>query len=303
VTKSVTDVAQAAPYVSATRSDAAQRTQLGIVWRRFLARPSAVVGGSVILVLVLLAILAPLIARYDPIEMAMADRFEKPSLAHPLGTDEFGRDVLTRILYGARISLQIGIITVGIGLVFGMTLGVISGYFGGWVDLSIQRVIDTMLAFPGLLLALSISAVLGPGLENAMIAVGIGTLPTYTRLARGSTLSVREREFVEAARCLGAGHLRIMLSHVVPNVLTPMVVLASLSVATAILSAASLSFVGLGAQPPSPEWGAMLSTGRNFLRQEWWLATFPGIAIMIAVLGFNLLGDGLRDALDPRRVD
>ncbi|MCC6180077.1 MAG: ABC transporter permease [Chloroflexi bacterium] len=276
---------------------------MGVFLRRFLARPSAVVGMSIILALALLAILAPLIARYDPIEMVMVERFEKPSLVHPLGTDEFGRDVLTRILYGARISLQIGIITVGIGLVFGMTLGVISGYFGGWVDLTIQRVIDTMLAFPGLLLALSISAVLGPGLENAMIAVGIGTLPTYTRLARGSTLSVREREFVEAARCLGAGHLRIMVCHIVPNVLTPMVVLASLSVATAILSAASLSFVGLGAQPPSPEWGAMLSTGRNFLRQEWWLATFPGIAIMLAVLGFNLLGDGLRDALDPRRVD
>jgi peptide/nickel transport system permease protein len=299
----VTDVAQPASRVVAGRGASVDRGQMAVVVRRFLARPSAVVGGTVILVLIALASAAPVIAPYNPVEMVMVERFEPPSRGHPLGTDEFGRDVLTRILYGARISLQVGIITVGIGLIVGMTLGVISGYFGSWADLVIQRVIDTMLAFPGLLLALSIAAVLGPGLENAMIAVGIGTLPTYTRLARGSTLSIREREFVEAARCLGAGHLRIMLHHIVPNVLTPMVVLASLSVATAILSAASLSFVGLGAQPPSPEWGAMLSTGRNFLRQEWWLSTFPGIAIMIAVLGFNLLGDGLRDALDPRRVD
>ena len=232
--------------------------------------------------------------------MDLSNRFHPPSLAHPFGTDDFGRDVFTRVLYGARISLQVGIIAVGIAGALGSLLGLLTGYLGGWVDAAGQWLVDVLLAFPGLLLALAIIAVLGPGLPNVMVAVGIGSMPAYARLMRGQVLSLKHDEFVEAARVIGCSSMRILFVHILPNTLSPVIVLASLGFAGSVLSAAALSFIGMGAQPPTPEWGAMLATGREYLRKEWWIATFPGMAIALTVLGFNLLGDGLRDALDPQ---
>lgn len=270
------------------------------MWQQFRRNRAAVIGGSVVVLLGLVALWASRIAPYDPIEILPADRLLPPSHAHPFGTDELGRDVLSRLIFGARISMTIGLISVGVALVIGVTLGLLSGYMGGWADNLIMRVIDILLAFPGILLAVVIAGTLGPGLRNVMIAVGIFSVPTYARVVRASTLSVKVQEYVEALRALGASDARIIVRHILPNVSAPIIVLSTLGVATAILSAAGLSFVGLGAQPPTPEWGAMLSQARPYIRHEWWLATFPGLAIMITVLAINLLGDGVRDALDPR---
>lgn len=270
------------------------------VWRRLSGHRSALLGGGIIATILAVALVGPLLAPHDPVAMDLSNRFLPPSLAHPFGTDDFGRDVFTRVIYGARISLQVGIIAVGIAGTLGSLLGLLTGYVGGWVDAAGQWLVDVLLAFPGLLLALAIIAVLGPGLPNVMVAVGIGSMPAYARLMRGQVLSLKHDEFVEAARVIGCSSARILFVHILPNTISPIIVLASLGFAGAVLSAAALSFIGMGAQPPTPEWGAMLATGREYLRKQWWIATFPGMAIALTVLGFNLLGDGLRDTLDPQ---
>lgn len=268
--------------------------------RRFLRHPRAVAGAVLVVLWVLVALIGPHLTHHDPLRPNMDIALEKPSLAHPLGTDEFGRDILTRILHGARISLMIGLVATGIATSGGLLLGVISGYFGGWVDGLIMRLMDIMLAFPGMLLALAVVAILGQGLWNVMIAVGIFAIPTFARVVRGSVLQARAQDYVEAAGALGARPNRIIWRHILPNCLAPVIVMATLRMATAIVTAAGLSFLGLGAQPPTPEWGAMLSAGREYLRAAPHVATFPGLAIMTLVLAFNMTGDGLRDALDPR---
>jgi peptide/nickel transport system permease protein len=274
--------------------------QLAIVWRQLRRNKGAIVGGVVVLIEILVAILAPFLAPYDPLEQILPDALTPPSRKHLLGTDEVGRDILSRIIFGTRISLRIGLISVGIASVLGVALGLVAGYYGGRLDDVILRAMDIWLAFPGILLALAIIAVLGPSIFNVMIAVGFSAIPTYVRLTRGSVLTAREMEYVISARAVGCRGPHIMARHILPNVLAPVIVLSTLGVAGAILSAAALSYIGLGAQPPTPEWGAILSTGRQFMRRAWWLTTFPGVAIMITVLGINMFGDGLRDALDPR---
>jgi peptide/nickel transport system permease protein len=272
--------------------------------RRLLqrARRSAnvVVGLSMLVVVIALSFLAPAISRYDPIEMTPADRLLPPSIQHLFGTDAFGRDILTRVLFGGQISIQVGLISVSLSLVVGTILGVVAGFYGGWIDIIIMRAIDVMMSFPSILLALVIVAVLGRSLPNVMLAVGISSIPFYARLVRGSTLSVRSLDYIAAARLIGTPVWRQMVFHILPNILAPIIVVTTTSIAGAIISAAALSFLGLGTQPPTPEWGLMLSEGRASLRTSWWVTFFPGLAIMITVMAINLLGDGLRDVLDPR---
>jgi peptide/nickel transport system permease protein len=268
--------------------------------RQLLRNPTAMIGLGALVLLTIVAIAAPWLAPHDPIRQNPMMFLKPPSAEHWLGTDQFGRDIFSRILYGSRISLRIGLVSVGIAIALGGFLGLVSGFYGGWLDQVISRFVDLLLAFPGILLALVIVSVIGPSLTNVMIAVGISATPTYARVVRGSVLAARENVYVEAAHALGAGERRILARHVLPNVLAPVIVLATLGVAGAILTGAALSFLGLGAAPPTPEWGAMLSEGRNYMRLAWWISTFPGLAIMIAVLATNLFGDGLRDALDPR---
>jgi peptide/nickel transport system permease protein len=268
--------------------------------RRLRRSTSALFGGVVVLVMLASALGADLLAPSDPTGMELSQRLRPPSATAWLGTDEFGRDVFSRVLHGGRISLLVGLMVVTISSLGGLVLGLSSGYLGGWLDFVLQRLMDILLAIPGLLLALSVSAMLGPGLINAMLAVGFSSIPVSTRLIRATALAIRQQPYIEAARVVGGSSGWIMLRHVLPNIAGPLVVLASLQIPAAILAAASLSFVGLGAQPPTPEWGAMLSVGRDFLQEQWWIATFPGIAIMVSVLGFNLFGDGVRDALDTR---
>ena len=270
------------------------------VLRRLKRNKMAVVGFVVISVLVICAALAPWIAPADPTEISLRQMMHGPSREAPLGRDELGRDMLSRIIYGARISLVIGLISVSIGALIGIPVGAISGYYGGKTDLIIQRLIDIMLAFPGILLAIVVVATLGVGLRNVMIAIGIVSIPIYVRLVRGSVIQVKEQEYISSARALGSSDLRIIFRHILPNCLGPIIVQSTLQIATAILWAAGLGFLGLGAQPPAPEWGTMLSRGRDFIRIAPHITTFPGVAILLSVLGFNLLGDGLRDALDPR---
>lgn len=265
-----------------------------------LRNKGALAGLIIITLLILAAIFAPLITTYDPIVIDPPNRTQPPSRDHWLGTDGFGRDIYTRIVYGARVSLPVGLIAVSIAATAGAILGLIAGYYGRLADAFIMRIIDIMLAFPNIMLALVIVAILGPSIRNVMIAVGIGEIPRYTRLIRGQVLSARELLYVEAAKVIGVPTSKIMFRHILPNVVSPVVVLATLSVGSAILAAAGLSFLGLGAQPPRPEWGSMLADGRQFLRSHWWVATMPGIAIAITVLSINMFGDGLRDILDPR---
>jgi len=267
---------------------------------RLRHQPGALAGLVIVTGFVLVALLAPLLTPEDPFKSHFARSLEAPSREAVLGRDELGRDILSRIVHGARISLSIGVVAVGIGVMAGVPLGAISGYFGGRVDLLVQRVVDIMLAFPGILLALVTVSVLGVGLYTAMIAIGLVSIPAYARLVRGSVLSLKEREFVAAARAIGHGDAAILGQHILPNCLAPVLVQSTLQIGSAVLSAAALGFLGLGAQPPTPEWGTMLSKGRDFLRVAPHLTAFPGVAIMLVVLGFNLLGDGLRDALDPR---
>jgi peptide/nickel transport system permease protein len=266
---------------------------------RLLRNRSAVIGGSVLLAIVAAALLAPLICPYDPIKASQRTSLEAPSLAHPMGTDRFGRDVLSRVLWGGRLTLPVGFVSVLIGALAGVALGLIAGYYAGPLDTVIMRFVDLLQAFPGILLALAIVAVLGGSLVNLMIAVGISSIPAYVRITRGTVLSVKEREFIIAARALGIRDGAVMLGHVLPNVLAPIIVLATLGVASAIITSSALSFLGLGIKPPTPEWGNLLAEGREFLQYAWWVAFFPGLAIMLTVLAINLLGDGLRDALDP----
>lgn len=271
-----------------------------VVLRQLRRNRTAMIGAAILIIEVVLAIGAPVIAPYDPLDQNPRAALQAPSRDHLMGTDDTGRDLLSRVIWGARISLRVGIVSVLIGGGIGILLGVIAGYRGGWLDNLIMRFMDLLLAFPGILLALGIIAILGPGLSNVMLAVGISSIPAYTRVARGSTLAMRQREFVTSARSIGAKDRRIMLRYILPNVLPPLVVLATLGIAGAILTAAGLSFIGLGAVPPTPEWGAILTLGRKYINQAWWYTTFPGVAIMITVLGINMLGDALRDALDPK---
>ena len=279
------------------RPKAEQRRRL---FRRLRRSGNVVVGATILLVIAALALLAPVITAYNPEVMAPLDRLQPPSAAHFFGTDDFGRDVLTRVLFGAQISLVVGLVSVAVASIAGSLLGVVAGYTGGTTDSVIMRLIDVMLAFPSILLALVIVAILGRSLPNVMLAVGISTIPVYTRIVRGSTLSIKEADFILSARAIGAPSWRIMLRHILPNVIAPIIVVTTNGIAGAIISGAALSFLGRGAQPPTPEWGLMLSEGRNYLRQASWVTTFPGLAIMITVMAINLLGDGLRDVLDPR---
>ena len=269
--------------------------------RRFVRHRGATIGLAVISVVVVLAIVGPVVWPFDPYLSSAADQLAPPgSDGHPLGADHLGRDVAARMLHGAALSLQVGLLAVGMAVTLGIVLGLPAGYFGGKTDLIVMRVVDVILAFPSILLALSIVSILGSSLTNAMIAVGISVVPLYVRVVRASTLATRDLLFVDAARVTGIGDVEIMARHIFPNILSPLVVVATLGVATAIIVGASLSFLGLGAQPPLPEWGAMLSEGRGFLQTAWWMSVFPGLAIMGTVLAINLIGDGLRDLLDPR---
>ncbi len=247
----------------------------------------------------LIALFAPLVATHEPLKQS-ADLLQPPSASHWMGTDEFGRDLFSRIVYGGRISLSVGIIAVAIAVLVGSTLGLLSGYVGGLIDTAIMRFIDGLMAFPSIILAILIMAVLGPSLVNLMIAVGISAVPWYARTVRGSTLQVKQTQYVESSQAVGAGTLRIIWRHILPNVAAPIIVLGTLGMATSILAIAGLSFLGLGARPPSPEWGAMLSSARTYMGRASWYATFPGVAIMISVLAMNIIGDALRDILDPR---
>ncbi len=275
-------------------------TELRQVWRHLRRNRMAMAGLAILVLFMLSAIFAPFLTSYDPIQSDFEKTFQSPSAENLLGTDNIGRDVFSRILYGSRISLAIGFISVSIGLLIGLPVGALSGYYGGKFDLFVQRIIDILIAFPGILLAIVIVTILGVGVENVMIAVGIASVPIYTRLVRGSVLSIKEQGFVAAARALGIGNARIIIRHIMPNCLGPIIVQSTFQIATSILWAAGLGFLGLGAQPPDPEWGAMLARGREFIRTSPHLTTYPGLAILFMVLGFNLLGDGLRDALDPR---
>lgn len=268
----------------------------------FIGNRMATIGASVILFFILVAISAPLLAPHDPTAADAAARLKKPSLRHPLGTDRSGRDMLSRIIYGSRLSLQVGIVAVGIAIIIGSSLGLLAGYYGGWLDNIVMRLMDIMLAFPSILLAIVVVAALGPNLFNAMIAVSVVSIPAYARILRASVLTVKEREYVLAAKALGASNLRIITTAVLPNCLAPLIVQATIGMGTAILDAAGLSFLGLGAQPPTPEWGAMLNENFWSMRVAPWTVTTPGVAILLVVLGFNLLGDGLRDIMDPQLI-
>jgi peptide/nickel transport system permease protein len=257
-------------------------------------------GAIVVAILILTAIFGPYVAPYDPNEQDFSVRFSGPTLAHPLGTDDFGRDTLSRIMHGARVSLQVGIIAVSIAGTVGTLLGLVAGYAGRILDEIIMRALDILFAFPAILLAIAILAALGRGVANAMVAIGVVYIPIFARIARGAVLSVRNEEFVEAARAIGATDTRILFRHIFPNTVAPLIVETTLSLAFAILAEAALSFFGLGTQPPDPSWGRMLSEGRAYFRQSFWMGIFPGLAIMFTVMGFNFLGDGLRDVLDPR---
>ncbi len=269
-------------------------------WRRFKTNKLALAGGVVVVLLFVVSILAPFVSPHDPNKFHLKRVLEAPSWDHPLGTDELGRDIFSRILYGTRISLETALMAVGLSLLIGVPLGAVAGASAWYVDETIMRITDIFLSFPSLLLAIAIAALLGPSLQNAMLAIGISWWPWYTRIVRGQAASIKERQFVKAARAIGTPSVKIIFGHILPNCIAPVIVQASLDIGSVILMIASLSFLGLGAQPPSPEWGLMVSTGRNYILTAWWYSLFPGLAIFLAVLAFNLLGDGLREILDPK---
>ncbi|MFM0149723.1 ABC transporter permease [Paraburkholderia sp. RL18-085-BIA-A] len=275
-----------------------RRKRRGIV--KFMRNRAAVFGAALVLLIVFMAVFAPWLSHYDPVQASFMTVRQAPSAAHWFGTDELGRDVLSRLLWGARASLLAGVVSVCIAVVIGVPLGLLAGYFGKLVDGVISRIADALLSIPFLILAIALAAFLGPSLTNAMAAIGISAMPRFVRLTRGQAITVKAEEYVEGARAIGLGHARIIVRYILPNVLPPIIVQASLTIATAIIAEASLSFLGLGQLPPSPSWGSMLNTAKDFVSQAPWMSIFPGIAIFLAVLGFNLLGDGLRDALDPR---
>lgn len=290
--------------VSATTAVSAARLKresaLPRIWKRLRRRPGAVAGLAFILIVVFVAVFAPLIAQFTPIAQDYRAIRKAPTLLHWFGTDELGRDIFSRIAFGARASMLAGVISISIALVIGVPLGLAAGYFGGWTDRIISRVVDAMLAIPFLILAISMAAFLGPSLSNAMIAIGITAAPIFVRLTRGQVLSVKAEDYVEAARAIGNPHRRVAFRHILPNILPALIVQATLTLASAITSEASLSFLGLGQQPPLPSWGSMLNTAQRSLSTAPWIAVWPGMMIFFTVLSFNLLGDGLRDALDPR---
>nr|WP_251035962.1 nickel transporter permease [Paenibacillus sp. ISL-20] len=275
-----------------------------VQWKSFYHRlkknKAALFGGYFLLLMILVAIIGPLLTQYDPTKVDYSTKLLKPSADHWFGTDHNGRDIFTRIIHGMRLTLSVGFISVIIGAAFGVVLGIISGYYGGKWDALIMRMTDVMLAFPGILLALAVVSVLGKNLFNVIIAVSIFSIPTFARVVRGSTLAVRKLEYIDAMRSLGASDGRIIFGHILPNITSPIIVQATLRIAVAILTASGLSFLGLGAQPPTPEWGAMLNDGRNYIMDHPHVALFPGLSIVFVVIAFNLLGDGLRDVLDPK---
>ncbi len=275
--------------------------QTFLSWLRFRRNPLAMIGLGISLALILMSIFAPLLAPYDPIVQSLPDRLLPPlTPGHWMGTDDFGRDIFSRILYGSRITLYIVLLVILTAPVVGLIIGTVAGYFGGWVDAILMRITDIFLAFPKLILALALVAVLGPGMVNAVLAIAVTSWPPYARVARAETLTVRNSDYIAATRLQGASALRLIWGHVMPMCLPSVIIRVTLDMAGVILTAAGLGFLGLGVQPPLPEWGLMISAGRKFLFEQWWVATMPGLAIFIVSLGFNLLGDGLRDVLDPR---
>ncbi len=287
--------------ITTLNSPQRNRTLLGDAIRRLRRNPLAIVGALIVSLMVLSAVFAPQIAPYSPVDVDLSLYVAPPSPQHVLGTDDVGRDLLSRLIYGARISLKVSLLSTAIGMIVGTLVGLASGYFGGWIDTVIMRITDVFLAFPLLLLAIALVTALGPSENSAFLALGIATWPYVARLARGQALALKNFEFVTAARAVGAGSGRILIAHILPNVLTPLIVYATISIANVILAESALSFLGLGAQPPTPSWGGMLADTRSFILGAPWLPTFPGIAIFLASLGFNLLGDGLRDALDVKQ--
>lgn len=271
-----------------------------LVVMKFARNRVALFGLACLLLILLAIILASQVTPYDPIQKDTPARKQAPSRLHPFGTDRLGRDILSRVLYGGRVSLQVGFLSIGLAVVVSVPLGLLAGFFGGLLDNAVMRVMDLILAFPGLILAIWLVSLLGSNMINVVIAIAFFSLPTYARLIRGITLSIREMEYVVAARSMGASSLRIMFYHILPGVLGPMIVVTTLGVSGAIVAGASLSFLGLGVRPPTPEWGAMLADGRNYLRTQWWIAVFPGMTITLVVLILNIIGDALRDALDPK---
>ena len=271
-------------------------------WKKFRSGTGALVGLVLVSFFVALAILAPILPIADPAAQDWAAVRKAPSLAHWMGTDDLGRDVLSRIIFGAQASLMAGVVSVAIAVFIGVPIGLVSGYFGGWLDLIVSRMTEAFLAMPFLVLAIALAAFLGPSLTNAMIAIGLSAMPVFIRLTRGQVLSVKTEDYVEGARAIGLSHIRIMGNYILPNVLAPVVIQATLTIASAIIAEASLSFLGLGQQPPAPSWGSALNVAKNFMTQAPWMALWPGGAIFLVVIGFNLIGDGLRDALDPRET-
>jgi peptide/nickel transport system permease protein len=286
--------------MAAVALDTMHASPRGKALRRLARRGGAMFGLGVVLFFVLLAILAPWLAPHDPLGTSWSAVRAAPSAAHWFGADELGRDVLSRIIWGARASILAGVVSVAISLALGVPIGMAAGYLGSWVDALISRITDAMLACPFLILAIALAAFLGPSLTNAMIAIGISATPIFIRLTRAQVLAAKSEDYVEAARALGNPHLRIALRHILPNIVAPLIVQATLAIAAAVIAEASLSFLGLGQQPPAPSWGSMLNTARNYVDQAPWMAIWPGVSIFLLVLSFNLLGDGLRDALDPR---
>ncbi|MGP1358255.1 ABC transporter permease [Roseicyclus sp.] len=270
------------------------------VWRKFRSNPAALLGGAIVIFFVVVALLAPVLPIMEPTATDWLAVRQAPSAVHPFGTDEIGRDVLSRMIWGAQASLLAGVVSVAIAVGLGVPLGVAAGYLGGWTDAAISRVTEALLAAPFLILAIALAAFLGPSLTNAMIAIGLSAMPIFIRLARGQTMQVMTEDYVESARAVGLKPLALVTRYILPNIFPPILVQATLTIATAIIAEASLSFLGLGQQPPAPSWGSMLNVAKNFLEQAPWMALYPGAAIFLVVLGFNLLGDGLRDALDPR---
>jgi peptide/nickel transport system permease protein len=268
--------------------------------RRFIRHRLAVLGAVIVLLFFAAALFGQLLAPHDPVAMNFGSRMSPPSFQHLMGTDEFGRDIFSRVLHGAAVSVQVALIAVSISTLIGVLLGAMAGFFGGWLEEVIMRLMDILFAFPAVLLAITVMAILGRGIENAMIAIAIVYVPIFARVARGAVLSVRQREYVTAATALGRSRQAVLIKHVLPNALGPIIAQVSISLAFAILAEAALSFFGLGTQPPDPSWGRMLAEGRSFMRQAWWLGVFPGLMIMLSVMGFNFLGDGLRDLFDPR---
>ena len=280
----------------------AEKREQSRAWRKMKRNRSALVGLCIVAFFALLAISAPLLPIPDPVATSWSAIRKAPSAAHWLGTDDLGRDILARMIWGAQASLMAGVFSVAIAVVIGVPFGLLAGYFGGWVDMVISRVTEALLAMPFLIMAIALAAFLGPSLTNAMIAIGLSAMPLFVRLSRGQVLAVKTEEYVEGARAVGLNHLEIMVRYILPNIVAPIIVQATLTIATAIIAEASLSFLGLGQQPPAPSWGSMLNVAKNFLSQAPWMAMWPGAAIFLVVIGFNLLGDGLRDALDPREA-